>query len=103
MNPKTIKLSTTTARDRYHTVCHYARGVQRKYDRYYEVNSQLPNLPAKNLKRVTSYVPPNAYNVLEDWAKEEDRTVSNPVSRIVSEAVDAYLAKKTTEDEPSSN
>jgi len=69
----------------------------------YEVNSQLPNLPAKNLKRVTSYVPPNAYNVLEDWAKEEDRTVSNLVSRIVSEAVDAYLAKKTTEDEPSSN
>jgi hypothetical protein len=63
----------------------------------YEVNSQLPNLPAKNLKRVTSYVPPNAYNVLEDWAKKEDRTVSNLVSRIVSEAVDAYLAKKTTE------
>jgi hypothetical protein len=63
----------------------------------------LPNLPAKNLKRVTSYVPPNAYNVLEDWAKEEDRTVSNLVSRIVSQAVDAYLAKKTTKDEPTSD
>ncbi len=69
----------------------------------YKVNSQLPNLPAKNLKRVTSYVPPNAYNVLEDWAKEEDRTVSNLVSRIVSQAVDAYLAKKTTKDEPTSD
>ncbi|MEK0179679.1 ribbon-helix-helix domain-containing protein [Microcoleus anatoxicus] len=63
----------------------------------------MPNLPAKNLKRVTSYVPPNAYNVLEDWAKEEDRTVSNLVSRIVSQAVDAYLTKKTTKDEPTSD
>ncbi|MFB8796845.1 MAG: hypothetical protein U7126_22070 [Microcoleus sp.] len=60
-------------------------------------------MPAKNLKRVTSYVPPNAYNVLEDWAKEEDRTVSNLVSRIVSQAVDAYLTKKTAKDEPTSD
>jgi CopG-like RHH_1 or ribbon-helix-helix domain, RHH_5 len=67
----------------------------------YEVNSQLPKLPAKNLKRITSYLPPNTHKVLEDWAEEEGRTVSNLVNRIVLQAVDTYLVQKSKKNESS--
>jgi CopG-like RHH_1 or ribbon-helix-helix domain, RHH_5 len=67
----------------------------------YEVNSQSPKLPAKNLKRVTSYLPPSAHEVLEEWAEEEGRTVSNLINRIVLQAVDAYLVQKSKKNESS--
>jgi hypothetical protein len=67
----------------------------------YELNSQSPKLPAKNLKRVTSYLPPSTHEVLEDWAEKEGRTVSNLVNRIVLQAVDAYLVQKSKKNESS--
>jgi len=59
------------------------------------------SVPPKNLKRVTSYLAPNAHKVVEDWAEEEGPTVSNLVSRIVSQAVDAYLVQKGRKNESS--
>lgn len=47
-------------------------------------------VPVKNLKRITSYVSPDSYEVLETWAKEDGRSVSNLVSRLVDKAVKDY-------------
>jgi hypothetical protein len=44
-------------------------------------------VPVTNLKRITSYVSPESYQVLEAWAKQDGRSVSNLVSRIVDKAV----------------
>jgi|JI8StandDraft_2_1071088.scaffolds.fasta_scaffold729149_2 hypothetical protein len=45
-------------------------------------------VPAKNLKRVTIYVPPETLQDLEAWAEVEDRSLSNLGSRLVKDAVD---------------
>ena len=44
-------------------------------------------VPVKNLKRITIYVTPDLYEALENWAANEDRSISNLGSRIVKEAV----------------
>jgi len=49
-------------------------------------------VPAKNLKRITIYVPPETLQDLEAWAEVEDRSLSNLGSRLVKDAVD--IAKR---------
>ncbi len=44
-------------------------------------------MPAKNLKRITIYVPPETFQDLESWADVEDRSLSNLGSRLVKDAV----------------
>jgi len=50
-------------------------------------------VPAKNLKRITSYVSPESYHFLEAWAKHDGRSVSNLVNRIVEKAVQEAKAQ----------
>ncbi|MFN7716045.1 MAG: ribbon-helix-helix domain-containing protein [Pseudanabaenaceae cyanobacterium] len=57
-------------------------------------------VPAKNLKRITIYVPPETFQDLEAWAEVEDRSLSNLGGRLVKDAVetakrDGRLSKRT--------
>jgi hypothetical protein len=54
------------------------------------ISSRLISLPAKNLKRITTYVPPEVYAVLEKWAEADGRPLSNLVSRILAQASQEY-------------
>jgi hypothetical protein len=54
------------------------------------IPSRLISLPAKNLKRITTYVPPEVYAVLEKWAEADGRPLSNLVSRILAQASQEY-------------
>ncbi len=56
------------------------------------IRSRLISLPAKNLKRITTYVPPEVYAVLEKWADADGRPLSNLVSRILAQASQEYSA-----------
>ena len=62
-------------------------------------------VPAKNLKRVTIYVPPETFQDLEAWAEVEDRSLSNLGSRLVKDAVntakrEGKLGDRTTAKKP---
>lgn len=66
------------------------------------ISSRLISLPAKNLKRITTYVPPEVYAVLEKWAEADGRPLSNLVSRILAQASQEYhpsLEKKEEQQE----
>jgi hypothetical protein len=51
------------------------------------VVSLQSRMPAKNLKRITTYVQPEVFEALEEWADIEDRPLSNLVGRLLSQAV----------------
>lgn len=57
----------------------------------------LDQVPAKNLKRITSYVSPDAYEILEKWASLDGRSVSNLVSRIIDKAVKEYSEEQQSD------
>ncbi len=64
-------------------------------------SSRLRSLPAKNLKRITTYVAPEVYAVLEKWAEADGRPLSNLVSRILAQASQEYLPRiEKKEDQP---
>jgi hypothetical protein len=54
-------------------------------------------VPVKNLKRITSYVSPESYEVLEAWAKDDGRSVSNLVSRLVDKAIKDYQRQQQSD------
>ena len=46
------------------------------------------------LKLLSSYVDPDVYQDLTDWAEEEDRSLSNLVSRLLAKAVQERSQRK---------
>jgi hypothetical protein len=46
-------------------------------------------LPSKTLKRIATYVDPAVFALLEKWADEEDRSISNLTSRLLTQAVES--------------
>jgi hypothetical protein len=52
------------------------------------VVDRLNTLPSKTLKRIATYVDPDIFTVLEQWADEEDRSISNLTSRLLTQAVE---------------
>ena len=44
-------------------------------------------LPSKTLKRIATYVDPDVFADLEVWADDEDRSISNLTSRLLTQAV----------------
>ena len=50
---------------------------------------RLNTLPSKTLKRIATYVDPDIFFDLERWAEEEDRSISNLTSRLLTQAVEA--------------
>jgi hypothetical protein len=52
------------------------------------VVDRLNTLPSKTLKRIATYVDPDIFTVLEKWADEEDRSISNLTSRLLTQAVE---------------
>ena len=90
MNPKTIKLPTTTARDRSQVpACPAVYFVlDRDAVRYNRaVKAQITALPAK-LPRIVVYLPEELKADLERLAKSHYRPVSNMVLTLIQEAVD---------------
>jgi hypothetical protein len=53
------------------------------------VSSLVNALPTKTLKRIATYVEPEVFADLEKWADEEDRSISNLTSRLLTQAVKA--------------
>jgi len=51
------------------------------------VVDRLNTLPSKTLKRIATYVDPDIFTELEKWADEEDRSISNLTSRLLTQAV----------------
>lgn len=51
------------------------------------VVDRLNTLPSKTLKRIATYVDPDVYANLEKWADDEDRSISNLTSRLLTQAV----------------
>ncbi len=56
------------------------------------VVDRLNTLPSKTLKRIATYVDPDIFTELEKWADEEDRSISNLTSRLLTQAV--HTAKR---------
>ena len=53
------------------------------------VSSLVNTLPTKTLKRIATYVEPEVFADLEQWADEEDRSISNLTARLLTQAVNA--------------
>lgn len=51
-------------------------------------------MPPKNLKRITSYVLPELADALEEWAKEEERSVSWLASKLIEKGVREYQTQQ---------
>ncbi len=58
------------------------------------VVDRLNTLPSKTLKRIATYVNPDIFTALEEWAEEEDRSISNLTSRLLTQAVEAAKRNK---------
>lgn len=54
-------------------------------------------LPVKNLKRITTYVSPEIYELLKERAAKENRNLSNMAATILAESV-----KPSADNEPNS-
>ena len=51
-------------------------------------------VPTKNLRGVMTYLKPEIYERLKELAEAEDRSISNLISRIVSDWVNEQSQKK---------
>lgn len=51
-------------------------------------------MPAKNLKRVTTYVPPEMAKALEEWAEKEERSVSWLAAKLIEKGIQEYRSQK---------
>ena len=49
--------------------------------------------------RITTFLPPEVASVLKQWAKSENRTVSNLAATILLNAVEAKQAKQQGKDD----
>ncbi|MBE9229378.1 hypothetical protein IQ264_28645 [Phormidium sp. LEGE 05292] len=49
--------------------------------------TQLETLPAKNLKRITTYVTPEVWALIQQHAKKENRTFSNMAATFLARCV----------------
>lgn len=63
------------------------------------MNQQIVKLNEMGMESVTTYVPPEIKRNLEKWAKEEDRSISYLVARLITEAVN----ERYPQESPSSN
>ena len=58
-------------------------------------------MAAKNLKRVTTYVPPEIAKALEEWAEKDERSVSWLAGKLIEKGVQDYQ-KQQPKQEPAS-
>jgi len=55
-------------------------------------------LPAKHLKRITTYVEPEVYEIIANRAAQENRTISNMAATMLAQA--AYIGTGKHPGEP---
>jgi predicted transcriptional regulator len=60
------------------------------------MNQQIKELDVMGMESVTTYVPSETKRKLEEWAKEEERSISYLVAKLITEAV-------SSKDEPTSS
>ncbi|MEO1764276.1 MAG: CopG family transcriptional regulator [Cyanobacteria bacterium J06629_18] len=51
------------------------------------------------MESVTTYVPPEIKRNLEKWAKEEDRSISYLVARLITETINEKYPQKSSSPE----
>lgn len=51
------------------------------------MNQQILKLTEMGMESVTTYVPSEIKRKLEEWAKEEERSISYLVAKLITEAV----------------
>ncbi|MGB6169379.1 MAG: hypothetical protein WBF52_17480 [Geitlerinemataceae cyanobacterium] len=69
-------------------------GSTQNYNRDETSNKKNTNVPPKNLKRITSYVLPELAEALEEWAKEEERSVSWLASKLIEKGVREHQSQQ---------
>ena len=67
------------------------------------LTNDLNQVPAKNVKRVASYVPPDIYEALHAWAEADSRTVSNLIAVLLTRAVEDARKKEIIPQKPETN
>lgn len=60
--------------------------------------TEIKDLPAKHLKRITTYVDPEIYEIIANRAAQENRTVSNMAATMLAQA--AYTGTGKHPGEP---
>lgn len=48
--------------------------------------TEIKDLPAKHLKRITTYVEPEVYEIIANRAAQENRTISNMAATMLAQA-----------------
>ncbi|GET42892.1 ribbon-helix-helix domain-containing protein [Microseira wollei] len=56
-------------------------------------------MPAKHLKRITTYVDPEVYEIIAHRAQEENRTISNMAATMLAQAAYTGTGKHPVEPE----
>ena len=51
-------------------------------------------MAAKNLRRVTTYVPPEIAKALEEWAEKDERSVSWLAGKLIEKGVKEYQSQE---------
>jgi hypothetical protein len=57
-------------------------------------DEQNLSVPTKNLKRITTYVIPEIAQALEEWAKQEDRSVSWLAGKLIEKGIQEHHAQQ---------
>lgn len=59
------------------------------------MNQQIAELNDMSLESVTTYIPPEVKRKLEEWAKEEERSISYLVAKLITDAVNEREKQKS--------
>lgn len=51
-------------------------------------------MPPKNLRRVTTYVPPEIAKALEEWAEKDERSVSWLAGKLIEKGVQEHQSQE---------
>lgn len=57
-------------------------------------------MPAKHLKRITTYVDPEVYDIIANRAAQENRTVSNMAATMLAQAASTGTCQHPSQQQP---